>query len=474
MNLLFLFRVFTALVLAFLCANTPAPSAQAQAGDVSATSTVTATSTPTATRPISATVLPTATPTVTPYCYNNISGIVWHDLDGDGQEANEGVEDALVSLFMNDGLLAYQTVSEAGGLYRFRSQILCGQYRLTATWDDESGGYEMEVGEVSGLEWNIEIRHVSHPLRRTYLPLALTRPVCQGSVDVHVYDSEGHPTGAVLLVKRTDGVNWGTSVEAPDGHYKFRLVCGEYRLTATNSTLGLTGWIGLKVDGRAIVRMVFMYPTTSVAANSVCQSDVSGRTFWDRNASGALDFGEEISATVTLFSLGGNVVAEAESGSGGAFDFGQRDCGEYRLQGRNGELHLRGGRSITTTEILEFWDIPMSRETSVSIVGTVFDDTNGNNQQDAGELGVYGLVMAYSYAARHLESAWTSSSGQYSVVLSGLDVQFPEGYRLFFSRSNPWMYVGPILVPTIPLGETRTVNIPVHVPRMVYLPQVVR
>jgi len=91
--------------------------------------------------------------------YPKVAGQIWHDLDGDYQnDPGEGVEKATVSLLTGDGLLAYQTTSEEGGWYRFRTNILTGTYIMKAVWFNELGVRLIEVVEDNVPAWDLEIR----------------------------------------------------------------------------------------------------------------------------------------------------------------------------------------------------------------------------------------------------------------------------------------------------------------------------
>ena len=132
--------------------TTPTPTAT-ETPTNTPTMTVTPTPTDTPTTTVTPTPTETPTPTLTPtptatVCPVNITGVVWNDLNGDGQRgSNEpGLRHAIVTLWAGDTALQ-SVVTGADGRYNF-GNLVPGSYRLEETDPPGHGSTTTNVVEI--------------------------------------------------------------------------------------------------------------------------------------------------------------------------------------------------------------------------------------------------------------------------------------------------------------------------------------
>ena len=154
-------------------------------------------------------------------------------------------------------------------------------------------------------------------------------------------------------------------------------------------------------------------------------ASIRGVVFNDLNLNGVQGAGESGigSVRVDLYdSTGTTLIATSITTVGGSYSFTNLLAGTYRVV----ETDLSGYVSTTLNSVTEtvnagdsatvnFGDYKLSSGTLSSITGIVFNDTNGNGIQDAGEVPISGVtVQLRNSAGTVIATATTNSSGAYN------------------------------------------------------------
>jgi uncharacterized protein (DUF2141 family) len=149
---------------------------------------------------------------------------------------------------------------------------------------------------------------------------------------------------------------------------------------------------------------------------------VSGFVFNDTDRDGEYDIGDESGiAGVTVELVRGEVTRTTTTDIDGSYSFEDVVPGSYRVV----ETNLAGYTSTTPDEVhidvvlaegkqVDFGDVLSGPGDPAVIYGTVFDDINGNGEQDDEELGIAGVTVT-------LDGEITTTTGKYGQYTFRLD-----------------------------------------------------
>ncbi len=370
------------------------------------------------------------------YLSGRIIGHVYEDLNGNGSfDAGEpglpGVE-----IELSNGLT---TTTDAGGVYTFT--VPPGTYTLTETnpsgytsTGDTAGGNDDVVG-------NVTVTGGGSSSSNDFFD---AQPVTLGGgvyddVNGNGVQESGEPGISGVLLTLSNGV---TTTTDASGVYTFTLIPGTYTISETNpsgytSTGAEAGTVGSTVMGNDSISVSLTSGQSSVANDylDAKPGTISGAVYDDLNGDGDFDAGEPGKAGVEIILSNGLTTTTNASGLytftvlPGTYTLTETNASGYTstgdVAGANDEripgVVLTSGGSVTGQD---FFDAQ-----PVTVSGTVYDDTNGDGNFDAGELGISGVEIGLSNGL----TTTTDASGNYTFtnVLPGsyaLTESNPSGY----------------------------------------------
>ncbi|NPV62029.1 MAG: hypothetical protein HPY61_05255 [Methanotrichaceae archaeon] len=342
----------------------------------------------------------------------SISGMKYQDLDGNGarDEGEPGLSGWTVQL-SKDGSVINATTTAQDGSYRF-GDLAPGAYTVSEVLQDgwaqtapASGSYgaELKDADISGLDFG----------NRADLSLSGVKFYDANGNGVQDEDEPGLPGLQVTLAK--DGKEIATTTTGEDGSYTFtNLMPGNY-----------------EVDDPILVTVT---PSGSAVVNvpAVSPHKISGVKFNDLNGNGQKDSGEQgidhwgiVLTFVTPGPAPDLLLAQTYTDSNGAYSFANILPGTYKVS----ELARQGWTPTTPTEITvsvtnsnkanqNFGNRLVTPPQLASILGTKFNDLNGNGAKDAGEPGLpdWEIELKYSSNLTLAATTTTGSDGSYSFL----------------------------------------------------------
>ena len=392
-----------------------------------------------------------------------IGHLVWNDLNRNGQQdPNEpGISGVPVQLLNASGSTVATALTDSSGRFNFTG-LVPGQYRVTRT---------IPAGFVTTLadQGNDATDSDANPVAVTMvsggsdqsLGFGFYQPVSIGDrvwedTNADGMQSAGEPGIAGVVVNLLDAAgqpvlgNGGlpiTAVTAADGSYGFsNLVPGTYAVhfvkpagfVPTRARVGGND----SLDSDANVTSGVTNPVTMLSGDTVNGLDagfyrlasLGDRVWEDRNGNGQQDASEPgiANAAVQLVDGSGNLVASTVSDATGAYTFTGLVPGVYAVRfttpsgyaptvanaandaidsdpvtGVTGAYTLVSGEGNTTV------DAGFYRPASLG--DRVWEDRDGNGQQDAGEPGLANVsVQLLNGASQVVATATTDSSGAFS------------------------------------------------------------
>ena len=339
-----------------------------------------------------------------------IQGVVFDDRNGNNEQdsGEPGVGGVVVS--QSNGVTT--TTSSDGG-YRF-SNINPGSYTL---------GIAVPAGFVATGQTSRTVNVGSGGSAQVNFALQ-----AQGVIQGMVFDDRngngrqdaGEPGVGGVTLSHSGGQQ---TTSGGDGSYRFSAVSvGSHAVTVTVPA----GYLGY---GRTS-RTVNVASGSAAQANFILQAQgvIQGVIFDDRNGNGVQDSGEPGVGGVTVTRGDGPTTATSLDGS---YVFTDVVPGRYTLSITVPDGYIAGGLTTRTMNVASGGASPanFALQAQGLIQGVVYEDTDGNGQQDSNEPGIGGVTVTVN----PLGAVETKSDGtyRYSNVPVGnytVDVTLPSGY----------------------------------------------
>ena len=440
-----------------------------------------------------------------PYQCASYGNLAWDDSNGNGvQDGGEpGIEDVTVELFGSAGNSISATQTNGSGNYQF-THLWPGDYYAVFDASTANGAYLPTGRDLGADNADSDADTVTGRTATTtltpgendpdwdagyFLPASLGNYVWIDSNGNGIQDAGETPVANVpVRLTGTDGqgntVNL-TTTTAADGSYLFNnLAPGNYRVTFTPPAGYAITQQDQGGDDALDSDAIPANGQTAITALESGENDLTwdaglyipatlGDTVWDdTNGDGIQDAGEPGIGNVTVNLLnadgtpaldsGGNAITTTTNGSG-AYAFTDLPPGDYRVefvppagytltgQDRGGDdaadsdADPATGRTTAITLVSgendPDWDAGMYRPASLG--NFVWDDTNGDGVQDAGEPGVANVTVTLTgtdnLGTPVNETRTTAGDGSYlfdNLVPGDYQVTFtlPGGYE--FTRQD--------------------------------------
>ena len=315
-----------------------------------------------------------------------IIGIVYNDLDGDGDK--DGGESGIggVEVTLTDGR-SRRTTTSRDGSYVFGSLPL-GTYTLM----------EVDPSGFTSTTPNTVVVTLTTPGQTNLvnfgdqgLPGTVSGTVFEDLNANGVQDTGEQDLANVTVDLRSSGVLISTTTTLPEGSYAFPDVQpGAYTVEETDPP----GYASTTPN----VVPISLPPAGAVAVDFGDRGEgtLSGVVYNDVNGNGSQDVGESGISDIQIQMLRDSaVINSTTTGVDGTYSFNGVDAGAYTLR----ETDLAGYTSTTPNDVAvsvvagcsataNFGD---QREGTVS--GVVFNDTNGNGVKDTGEKGLSDVTV---------------------------------------------------------------------------------
>jgi protocatechuate 3,4-dioxygenase beta subunit len=395
---------------------------------------------------------------------------VWLDTNGNGvQDAGEaGINGVTVQLLDGGGNVIATTTTAGDGNYGF-SNLVAGTYSVRIVSGSLPGGVAPTF-DLDGIATpNIATFSLAAGASRTDVDFGYRGTASVG--DRVWFDTNGNgaqdagETGINgVTVQLLDGSAnvVGTATTAGDGNYTFsNLAAGSYSVRVVSGTLpaGVTPTFDL--DGIATPNIATF--TLAAGANRTDvdfgyrgTGSVGDRVWNDANGNGVQDAGEPgiNGATVQLFN-GTTLVATTTTAGDGNYTFSNLTPGTYTVKVVPGTLpagvtptfDLDG---IATANQATFTlaagtsrtDVDFGYRATGSVGDRVWNDTNGNGVQDAGETGINGATVQLFNGTTLVATTTTAGDGNYT-----------------FSNLAPGTYTVKVVPGTLPAGVAPTFDL---------------
>ncbi|MEI2671822.1 MAG: SdrD B-like domain-containing protein [Marmoricola sp.] len=449
-----------------------------------------------------------------PVCTGSIGDRVWEDTNKNGiQDAGEpGVGSVTVKLLDASDAVVATTTTDSNGNYLF-SNVACGTYSVQFTAPSGYEGFtdpdqgsddavDSDANKTTGKTGQVTI-DADNPNNLTLdAGLVLPEPVCTGSIGDLVWEDTnkngiqdaGEPGVGSVTVKLLDASDAvvATTTTDSNGNYLFsNVACGTYSVQFTapsgyegftdpdqgsddtvdsdaNKTTGKTGQVTIDANNPNNLTLDAGLVKEEVV-EPVCLGSIGDRVWEDTNRNGIQDAGEPgvDGVTVTLLGSEDAVIATTTTSNGGKYLFEDVECGTYSVQftapdGYEGFADSNQGDDDTVDSDADKetgrtgWvtidaddpndltlDAGLVKEEVVeptclgSIGDRVWEDTNRNGIQDAGEPGVGGVtVTLLGLEDAVIATTTTDGNGNYlfgEIECGTYSVQFtaPVGYEGF-------------------------------------------
>ena len=317
-----------------------------------------------------------------------LSGVVFNDLNGNGlQDSGEaGMGGIVVTLLDSKGSTVQAEVTSGNGTYCF-SSVSPGPYKVEET-DPE--GYSsttnnrvpihMTAGSTGSA--NFGDQEQGTVWGKVY-----------NDVDGNGLQDEGESGigGVTVTLLHRSGTELENTTTLGDGGYRFTGIgSGGYKVRETDPS----GYVST-TDNTVPVSVT---PAGAATANfgDQEQGTVSGMVFADTNGNGRKDEIEKGIGGVNVSLLkSGSVVSVGTTAGDGSYRFTALSTGTFTVKETDPEGY--GSTTANTVEVsvgagsgtsANFGDIPYG-----TVSGVVFNDTNGDGEQNPGEKGVGGVTV---------------------------------------------------------------------------------
>ena len=242
--------------------------------------------------------------------------------------------------------------------------------------------------------------------------------------------------GVTVELRNSSNVVIATTVTNSVGNYTFTgLVAGTYSVRILTSSLpaGATQTYdadGLSSGHKTTVTLTCNQHKTNIDFGyRLCLGTIGNKVWDDKNGNGSVNSGEPGLAGVTLELVSGTtVIATTTTSSSGAYAFNNVPAGTYTVRvvastlpaGSTPTFDRDGVASankatVTLTCCGDVSDADFGYKSCSSSIGDrVWQDKDGDRNQDSGEPGISGVtVRLYSSSGTLLQTTTTNSSGNY-------------------------------------------------------------
>lgn len=420
-----------------------------------------------------------------------LGGYVWHDLDGDGlqdEAASNWLNGVTVQLLDGNNVVTATTVTAAGGpnsrngYYRFMD-LNAGNYKVQFV---KPAGYDKfspmsASGTTSVSDSNADSTGLTGQI-------SLAAGAVNNTTDAGVYkyvsvgdtvwndrDADGLqdagepgiPGVTVELLDTNNNPVTTSTLTNANGQYQFSsLDPGQYRVRVTNldpssyvfspkSAAGTTTSNDSNINVATGITDTFTLNSGTASTTidaGMHKASFRGRVWHDINADGIQDGGEAGVSGVTV-QLSGTSTATVVTNGSGVYEFFDLVPGDYRVRFVNPSGYYFSAPSATTDDKDSDADQATGDSDSItlaagqryatldagiyapaSIGNFVWEDLNGDGDQDGGENGISGVTVSLYKGASQLATTVTSASGNYNftnLVPSSYTIRFtkPAGYE---------------------------------------------
>ncbi|MEI8199491.1 MAG: SdrD B-like domain-containing protein [Eubacteriales bacterium] len=371
---------------------------------------------------------------------------IWNDINGNGvQDAGElGIPNVKVTLTYPDSSTVF-VLTDANGNYSF-SNLIPGNYTVSIDSTTLPANYQQSFEKDGSRNGSVAVvlnsgSAVTDVDFGYYVKSSIGDFVWQDTNANGIQDA-GEPglPGVTVSLYNNNGIEIATTTTDANGNYLFPdLLVGTY-------TVGVTvqqGWVispylagaDRSVDSNiqvgtgisAGIAVLGGENITNVDAGLYQKASVGDRVWNDINGDGVQDAGEAgIPNVKVILTYPDNSTVSTITDANGYYLFSNLNPGNYTLsidpttlpanyqQTYEKDGSLGGSVPVTLISNSVVTDVDFGYYVKSSIGDFVWQDTNANGIQDAGEPGLPGVtVTLYNYAGTEIAATTTDSNGQY-------------------------------------------------------------
>lgn len=188
------------------------------------------------------------------------------------------------------------------------------------------------------------------------------------------------------------------------GLYTFTVMPGAYTVVETNlptyvNTGAEAGTVGSTILTHDSIQVVITSGAVSTGNDFLDTrlSTISGKVFNDANGSGVQD-GTELGiggVTVVLVDGSGTIVASTTTGSDGSYTFPNVPAGSYTVRESDPFGYISTTNNVVPVSVADGVSVTANfgDQQTGTVSGTVFNDVNGDGNQDNGEIGINAVTV---------------------------------------------------------------------------------
>jgi protocatechuate 3,4-dioxygenase beta subunit len=379
------------------------------------------------------------------------AGTVYNDLNGNGvlDQGDPGLQGWTVNLLDSSGNIVATTTSADDGTYSFSD---VGPSTYTIEEVNQTGWYQTEPVNPPGTYTEQAISS-TNPSGLDFGNFQLVNVTGQVYNDRNGNGSNDGGTdpglqGWTVLLLDPSGNTVATTTSDMNGNYMFANL---FPGTFTVEEILQAGWIQTQPVNPNYYQFTTqsgMNQTGLDFGNFVNSENFYGTVYNDLVGNGIFDAYDPPLAgwTINVLNSGGSVVATTTSAGDGTYSFTALPVQQYTIQevtppgwviteptNPPGTYTLPGLSGIYTG--LDFGNFQL-----VSVSGNVYNDLNGNGNQDPGDAGLKGwMVDVINSSGQVVASALTDPNGNYTIGSIG-----PGSYTLAEVVQSGWVQTQPV------------------------------